>query len=112
MYDLPQLYQKPSAVTLLRTLDLLSWEPPTFSATGNDVQHHNRVAEEGVPRYLTSIIASSLSWIVDEDARGAVWDAASARLSERAGRSAMPAMTRCFAVNEALSVRLHEPSLT
>ena len=37
---------------------------------------------------------------------------ASARLSERSGRTAMPAITRSFAVANDLTVTLHEPSLT
>lgn len=37
---------------------------------------------------------------------------ASARLSERSGRTAMPAFTRSFAVADNLTVTLHEPSLT
>ena len=49
---------------------------------------------------------------MEEDARDLVWSAASARLSERSGRSAAPAMTRSFVVNEELTIQLHEPTLT
>ncbi len=110
MHDLPQLYQKPTAATLLETLGLLSFEPPTFT-----LQNHvvcRRVDEQGVPTYLTSIVSSNLHWIEDDDTREGIWNAASARLSERSGRNAMPAMTRTFIVNGELSINLHEPSLT
>ena len=110
MHDLPQLYQRPSASTLLHALELLSSEPPTFSGTNNASRYE--VAEQGVPRYLTSIVSSGLSWIEDEDARESIWSAASARLSERSGRNAMPTMVRSFLVTEKLSISLHEPSLT
>lgn len=66
----------------------------------------------GVAKYLTNIVSSSLSWIEDEDERETIWNLASLRLSERAGRTAMPAITRTFAVAEDLSITLHEPSLT
>lgn len=64
-----------------------------------------------VPRYLTNIISSSLSWLSPEDAE-AVWDGASARLSERSGRTAAPALDRSFRISDSLVIRLHEPSLT
>jgi len=46
-----------------------------------------RVDEDGVPKYLTGIVSSSLSWIEDEDARERIYESASARLAERAGRT-------------------------
>ena len=45
------------------------------------------IDEDGIPQYLTSIIASRLHWIEDEDEREQVWEMASARLSERSGRT-------------------------
>lgn len=45
------------------------------------------VDEQGVPKYLTSIVGSSLDWIADDVTREQIWEAASARLSERSGRS-------------------------
>ncbi|KIW11698.1 hypothetical protein PV08_11000 [Exophiala spinifera] len=110
VHDLPQLYQKPSSAALLQALSLLSFEPPSFSAQNVDGRH--KVEEQGVPGYLTSVVSSSLGWIEDEDAKDSIWTAASARLSERAGRNAMPAMTRTFVINDQLSISLHEPSLT
>ncbi|KIW34924.1 uncharacterized protein PV07_01665 [Cladophialophora immunda] len=110
VHDLPQLYQKPSASALLRVLDLLVSEPPSFSSSGNATRP--KVSEQGVPRYLTSIVSSGLNWIEDEDQRDAIWSAASARLSERSGRNAMPAMTRSFEISDDLTINLHEPTLT
>lgn len=65
----------------------------------------------GVPRYLTSIVSSSLPWLSEHE-REAIWDQASLRLSERSGRSAAPAMNRTFKITDNLSIDLHEPSLT
>jgi hypothetical protein len=65
---------------------------------------------------LTSIISSALHWIENEDLRDQIWAAASARLSERSGRTAMPSVTRSFEVpaseGRSARIRLHEPSLT
>ncbi|EXJ83655.1 hypothetical protein A1O1_07279 [Capronia coronata CBS 617.96] len=91
-------------------MDLLCCETPTFSKT--DRARRVEVAEQGVPRYLTSIVSSSLYWIDDDEAKDSIWTAASARLSERAGRNAMPSMTRSFTINNTLTISLHEPSLT
>lgn len=65
----------------------------------------------GVPRYLTSIVASSLSWLPEHE-REEIWEAASIRLSERSGRTAQPSMTRSFQISQNLTLNLHEPSLT
>jgi predicted nicotinamide N-methyase len=75
-----------------------------------------KVAEQGVPGYLTSIVSSSLSWIEDDEEKDSIWTAASARLSERSGRNAMPAMTRSFTIttgtDREVTIHLHEPTLT
>ncbi|KIW87069.1 uncharacterized protein Z519_12366 [Cladophialophora bantiana CBS 173.52] len=110
VHDLPQLYQRPSASALLHVLDLLSAGAPSFSLSGN--ASRPKVAEQGVPRYLTSIVSSGLGWIEDEGLRDSIWSAASARLSERSGRNAMPSMTRSFEIIDGLTVNLHEPTLT
>lgn len=110
VHDLPQLYQKPSASALLHALDLLSFAPRCFSLTKD--AYRQPVAEKGVPGYLTSIISSSLRWIEDEDTKESIWSIASARLSERSGRNAMPTMTRLFMINSDMGVLIHEPTLT
>jgi SAM-dependent methyltransferase len=115
VHDLPQLYQKPLASELLATLDLLALTPTSFTtvtSASTSTKATSRVIEAGVPNYLTSIVSSSLAWIKDDALRERIWDNASVRLSERSGRSAMPAMTRSFQITDDLTVMLHEPSLT
>ena len=82
--DLPQLYSKPSPGALLNTLDSLALRASTFAApeSPDAVVHQPELC-----RYLTSIISSRLAWIKDEAQREAIWAAASARLSERSGRT-------------------------
>lgn len=111
VHDLPQLYSHPSFEALATALDLLKIQPGTFSTSAIPRRTY-KVDPSGVPRYLTSIIASSLSWLSDEEARERIWDQASARLSERSGRSAMPSMHRSFYINPQLTIKLFEPSLT
>lgn len=110
VHDLPQLWQKPAAGDILRALGMLAIAPATFDASAKE--ESARVDEAGVPAYLTSIVASALAWIEDDEAREQIWDSASLRLSERSGRSAMPAMTRSFQITDDLTVALHEPALT
>ncbi|KAL4909918.1 hypothetical protein BDW74DRAFT_165234 [Aspergillus multicolor] len=114
--DLPQIYTKPSGTELLQTLDLLTIKPRSFGASAHEPVKSRAVDPTGLTRYLTSIIASPLSWLDTDELREAIWDSASARLSERSGRTAMPAMSRVFAIpassGEELTLTLHEPSLT
>jgi hypothetical protein len=84
--DLPQIYKKPSGTELLKALALLTLQPRSFGITADAVKGP-AVQPEGVTRYLTSIISSPLSWLDTEELQEAVWDAASARLSERSGRT-------------------------
>lgn len=109
VFDLPQIYTKPSADSLLHALDLLSSTPSSFSASAIA---DPTVFESGVPRYLTTIISSSLSWIESNDQKDAVYAAAAARLAERSGRAAAPSLTRTFQLTPDIRVTLHEPSLT
>lgn len=132
--DLPQLYTKPSARTLLSTLADLSSEPPSWEATragtprtpqtpvsgvSTPLRKSRKVKHEGSARYLTNIIGSNLAWIEDDDVKESIWEAASQRLSERSGRSAMGDLCRSFYiplspdnVEEAVEIVLHEPALT
>ena len=105
MLDLPQLYTRPSAPILLSTLaDLsvqpLSWEKDSQAGNGSsETQRRKRkINNEGVPQYLTKIISSPLVWIEDDAEKEQIWEAASQRLSERSGRTAMGAITRSFAI--------------
>ncbi|KAL4912834.1 VPS28 protein-domain-containing protein [Aspergillus aurantiobrunneus] len=114
--DLPQIYTKPSGTELLQTLALLTVKPRSFGSSAHEPVKSRTVESTGQTRYLTSIIASPLSWLETDELREAIWDAAAARLSERSGRAAMPAMSRVFAVptsrGDELTLTLHEPSLT
>ncbi|KAL8644069.1 MAG: hypothetical protein Q9210_007438 [Variospora velana] len=116
VFDLPQLYTRPPAVELLSTLDHLQLKPLTWD---NVEESRPKASDEaGLPAYLTSIIASRLAWIADDSVKEQIWEAASARLSERSGRSAIPSVSRTFVVPastssmESISITLHEPSLT
>jgi predicted nicotinamide N-methyase len=65
--------------------------------------------------YLTSIIASSLKWIESDELREEIWEQASARLSERSGRSGMSALDRTFQIPSptgTIDIAIHEPALT
>lgn len=112
VHDLPQLYTRPSEVKLLEALELLA-EPP--ASLSKDPKSPPTVGSAGIAGYLTTIISSRLGWI-DEASRERIWSTASARLSERAGRTAMPSMTRTFEVavssSKSVSLHLHEPSMT
>ena len=123
VHDLPQLYIKPSAESLLKALDLLRLTSTDFSTHDNDTATTCSVAPSGIPYYLTKIISSPLLWL-EEPLREQIHSLASTRLSERAGRAAMPTLTRTFAVplsaegasgaepSDVFYIALMEPSLT
>lgn len=105
MLDLPQLYTRPPAVVLLSTLADLSSQPPSWETTprsssglSTPLKRKRKIKNEGVPQYLTKIISSPLAWIDNDDEKEQVWEAASQRLCERSGRTAMGAITRSFAI--------------
>lgn len=114
MYDLPQIYQKPSPEALVQVLETLAQQPPSFSlsSAGGLKPASAQFDHHGVPRYLTSVVSSSLDWIKDDELKERIWDLASIRLSERSGRNAMPSMTRRFQVSDDLTMNLREPSMT
>ena len=89
-------------------LTSLTVKPPTFDGVQKDAQqelhgigrgiehggniaseHVSTIAEAGVPRYLTGIVANALDWVEDEELKELIWEMASSRLSERAGRNGM-----------------------
>ncbi|GME23341.1 hypothetical protein K432DRAFT_413249 [Neofusicoccum parvum] len=134
--DLPQLYTRPSAQELLNTLTLLTSEPPSWE--GSDTEDEDtpmavksarrqsisatraqpvQINPEGLTTYLTRIIASNLRWIEDDSVKEEIWEAASIRLSERSGRTAMGAISRKFRIPAAKDgpsedISIHEPALT
>ena len=114
VHELPQVYTRPPLQVLLDALNLLERPNNTFDTDPSASIEQTasiQVDPLGVPRYLTSIVACSLEWLVEAD-RERVWELASLRLSERSGRSAAPAMTRSFRISDELRLSLHEPSLT
>lgn len=117
--DLPQLYTKPSAESLLHTLEILAVAPPSWdqSDANNESSSKSRaqVNPEGVTRYLTSIVSNSLKWIEDDEVKEDIWNQASMRLSERSGRTAMGALSRSFRIpmsEGSFDLAIHEPALT
>ncbi|EEP78046.1 conserved hypothetical protein [Uncinocarpus reesii 1704] len=113
VFDLPQLYTKPAAAEILLALDRLAVQPRTF---GDETSIHSRIDPAGVAQYLTGIISSALSWLDSDELRESIWDAASTRLCERSGRTALPSISRVFKIpmtdSTDFPVTLHEPSLT
>lgn len=134
MFGLPDIHLKPHAAALLDILDLVALKPPSWdyvhklaadpSERQEDVAPKGqlsagllsrRVDLHGLARYLTTIVASDLRWIEDEETKETIWRLASARLSERSGRSAMAKMLRTFTIptrNGPVDLVLHEPALT
>lgn len=75
----------------------------------------SNIDPKAVTQYLTSIISSPLSWLKSDEIREQVWEEASARLSERSGRTGMKAIDRTFEIptNDGfIDIMLHEPTLT
>lgn len=60
------------------------------AASAHEVQRY----ANAVTRYLSSIVMNELSWLPDEEEREALWAAASHRIAERCGRTAMGDITR------------------
>ena len=86
--DLPQLYTRPTADELISTLEMLTREPTSWDIDSKEpkVETYQAISEAGIPKYLTSIVASALGWI-EEERREEIWETASKRLSERSGRA-------------------------
>jgi D-xylulose reductase len=115
---LPQLYTKPSGNQLTEALEslklsVLSWD--VDGAAKKNATLSPSLDDRALSTYLTSIIASSLKWIESDELREQVWEQASARLSERSGRSGMSALDRSFQVPSpagTVEIAIHEPALT
>ena len=98
--DLPQLYTRPSAETLLDVLDTLSLREstPFNPKTVSEATDVPSIDENGLPAYLTRIISSPLAWIHSDEEKEKIWEAASQCLSERSGRTALSTLTRTFRI--------------
>ncbi|KAG0636789.1 putative methyltransferase-domain-containing protein [Tuber brumale] len=110
--DLPALYTRPPVDVLLSTLDGLALAPTSWEKGGEGA-----VDPLGLSKWLTSIIASPLKWIGNDEVKERVWETASTRLAERCGRTAMPSRTRTFRIplpfsQKTVSLSLREPTLT
>lgn len=91
VFDLPALHTRPPATVLLDVLNALAIKPPTFDGArhGEEPGPSRLRVDHSLARYLTGIISNQLGWIEKESLREEVWELASARLSERSGRSGM-----------------------
>lgn len=133
VFDFPQIYTKPSAQALLNTLTLLTSAPPSWECSDSEQRLEKpagrskrrsrkvtktagvRVNPEGLARYLTQLIGCDLRWIDNDAVKEEIWEQASLRLSERSGRSAMPAISRSFGIptpSALFDIVIHEPALT
>lgn len=136
--DLPQLYTRPSAATLLATLLDLQSQPSSWgstprsgnsrsiSGTSTPYTQRRKVKSEGVPAYLTKIVSSALQWIEDDAQKEQIWETAAHELSARSGRTGQGDLTRSFAVpssaalmhddhsneDEVIELTIFEPALT
>ena len=117
--DLPQLYSKPSAQSLLSALTLLAVAPSSWAVKAGGARPASSISQDGVPSYLTRIVSNPLAWIPSDSEKEEVWEAASKRLAERSGRTAMPSVSRTFKIphnrqdiSATVDIKLHEPSLT
>jgi hypothetical protein len=119
VFDLPQLYQKPSSLQLLDVLLSFkrmprSWNQHDASDSGLE-RNDTTLNSTEITKYLTGIIASPLQWIPEDEEKELIWTEASARLAERSGRTAMPSMDRGFEIptsKGSVVISIHEPSLT
>ncbi|KAL2351113.1 putative methyltransferase-domain-containing protein [Cryomyces antarcticus] len=114
VFDLPQIYTKPSAQSLLFALSRLKLGPPSWEATpsltrgshtprstigtSTPVRRSRPVNPDGITKYLTNIVSSPLKWIEVDETKEQIWETASMRLSERSGRTGMGAMSRAFRI--------------
>lgn len=90
--DLPQVWQKPTFPVLLAALQGLRVDPPVWNLKASRTEMlkpQETVTQDPreIAAYLSTIIKSPLSWLVDEEDREAIWEEASRRFSERCGRS-------------------------
>ncbi|KAF3939167.1 hypothetical protein ABW19_dt0208344 [Dactylella cylindrospora] len=123
--DFPQLYTRPPLTALLTTLDLLAIPPPSWDLSSSSSSSYQpkktTILIRGNPTtWLTSLISSPLKWLPTDASRELIWETASVRLSERCGRTAMPALTREFRIaatedddGEVMEtvIKIHEPTL-
>lgn len=91
-FDLPQVWQKPTARELIDALQQLRIEPPVWNlkiSRAEILKQQDTTVQHGreIAAYLSAIIKSELVWIDDDEERETIWSEASKRFSERCGRS-------------------------
>ncbi|RDW24074.1 putative methyltransferase-domain-containing protein [Yarrowia lipolytica] len=104
--DPPQLYTKPSADELITLLEKHSQNVIHNFESGVSNDPHNFY------QWLTTLCASPLAWIEDEDQRDEIWQKAAQRIAERSGRTANPKMLRKIEIDTLPTISLVEPPLT
>ena len=104
--DLPLLYSKPSYSTLLSLLEKLTPSPSswTSSSPAPTAKPYNYIP------WLTKLISTPLKWLTPSEA-DLIISLASTNLALRAGRTALPDITRSFRVHSH-TITLFEPSWT
>ena len=113
--DLPHPSTKPSASALIDALNRLALRPSSFTAASACAP---KVIPDGIPEYLTRVVASPLGWIESEVEQEKIWELASQRLTERSGRSGAGPIDRNFVISlddrstKRVTFRIHEPALT
>lgn len=110
---------------MLFALNQLKSQPQSWDDDREASNIGSRIDAHGVTDYLTNFVSSGLVWLDTDDEREQIWNAASARLAERAGRTAVGALRRTFSIltwppassrdgttTGKTNIVLHEPSLT
>jgi hypothetical protein len=95
--DLPNLRKKPTYAVLVSALQALEVQPKSWSKTSDD-EKSSVNDETVVQRFLMSVIASDLEWLLEStdigeevltalEQKEILFDLASRRVAERCGRS-------------------------
>lgn len=101
--DLPTLSSKPCYSDLVLLLDKITPPPPSWSDPIPPSRYN-------YAPWLTRLIASPMTWLSSSEAE-TISSMASNNLALRAGRTALPDITRTFIVEDH-EIQLFEPSLT
>ncbi|KAK4136541.1 hypothetical protein BT67DRAFT_416686 [Trichocladium antarcticum] len=119
--ELPHLWQKPAYSVLLACLETLHVEPRVWGIGASRTSILQAQAATAHDRretvaFLSAIIKSSLPWLDGDDEREVIWEAASKRMSERCGRTAMGEIIRQWPFESpddgTFRLTIREPPLT
>ncbi|TAQ86611.1 hypothetical protein B7494_g5081 [Chlorociboria aeruginascens] len=110
---LPLVRAQPSFETLLDLLNRLEIGPSSWNSAPIEVVEFK--IDTTTSRWLLSVISSDLSWMIDSE-KHKLWELAAKRIAERCGRSALPGITRQWAIPQnglpEIIIILREPALT